>query len=50
LRIALSIAIESPVLLWVADHRRPPKYSDKEGDPHSPRRFGAGGTAVAVTA
>ena len=25
---------------WVADHRRHHKYSDKEGDPHSPWRFG----------
>jgi len=28
------------VLTWVADHRRHHKYSDKEGDPHSPWRFG----------
>jgi hypothetical protein len=42
-------AIESPVLVWVADHRRPYKYSDREGDPHSPWRFGTGGKAVAVT-
>jgi stearoyl-CoA desaturase (delta-9 desaturase) len=28
------------VLVWVADHRRHHKYSDKEGDPHSPWRFG----------
>ncbi len=44
LRIALAIcgnlAIEGPVLVWVADHRRHHKYSDKEGDPHSPWRFG----------
>jgi stearoyl-CoA desaturase (delta-9 desaturase) len=26
--------------VWVADHRRHHKYSDKEGDPHSPWRFG----------
>ena len=25
---------------WVADHRRHHKYSDKEGDPHSPWRYG----------
>jgi stearoyl-CoA desaturase (Delta-9 desaturase) len=54
LRIALgiagSLAIESPVLVWVADHRHPHKHSDKEGDPHSPWRFGTGGKAVAVTA
>ena len=38
--IAGSMAIEGPVLVWVADHRRHHKYSDKEGDPHSPWRFG----------
>lgn len=45
LRIALavagSLAIEGPVINWVADHRRHHKYSDKEGDPHSPWRFGS---------
>jgi stearoyl-CoA desaturase (Delta-9 desaturase) len=44
LRIALavagSLAFEGPVLNWVADHRRHHKYSDREGDPHSPWRFG----------
>ena len=44
LRIALgiagSLAIEGPLLTWVADHRRHHKYSDREGDPHSPWRFG----------
>jgi stearoyl-CoA desaturase (delta-9 desaturase) len=27
-------------LTWVSDHRRHHKYSDKEGDPHSPWRYG----------
>jgi stearoyl-CoA desaturase (delta-9 desaturase) len=40
LAIAGSLAIEGPVLVWVADHRRHHKYSDREGDPHSPWRFG----------
>ncbi len=40
LAIAGSLAIEGAVLTWVADHRRHHKYSDKEGDPHSPWRFG----------
>ena len=44
LRVALAVAgtlaIEGPVLNWVADHRRHHKYSDKEGDPHSPWRYG----------
>jgi stearoyl-CoA desaturase (delta-9 desaturase) len=44
LRIALavagSLAIEGPVVRWVADHRRHHAYSDEEGDPHSPWRYG----------
>ncbi len=40
LAIAGSMAIEGPVLRWVADHRRHHAYSDKEGDPHSPWRYG----------
>ncbi len=40
LGIAGSMAIEGPILNWVADHRKHHKYSDKEGDPHSPWRFG----------
>jgi stearoyl-CoA desaturase (delta-9 desaturase) len=44
LRIALGIAgtlaIEGPVTRWVADHRRHHAFSDKEGDPHSPWRYG----------
>jgi stearoyl-CoA desaturase (delta-9 desaturase) len=44
LRIAIavagSLAIEGPVIRWVADHRRHHAFSDREGDPHSPWRFG----------
>jgi stearoyl-CoA desaturase (Delta-9 desaturase) len=40
LAVAGSLALEGPVLTWVADHRRHHKYSDREGDPHSPWRFG----------
>ncbi|SHH57803.1 stearoyl-CoA desaturase (delta-9 desaturase) [Jatrophihabitans endophyticus] len=40
LAIAGSMAIEGPVIRWVADHRRHHAFSDKEGDPHSPWRFG----------
>jgi stearoyl-CoA desaturase (delta-9 desaturase) len=47
LAIAGSMAIEGPVLTWVADHRRHHKYSDKEGDPHSPWRFGDDWKALA---
>jgi hypothetical protein len=32
LGIAGSLALEGPLLVWVADHRRHHKYSDKDGD------------------
>jgi stearoyl-CoA desaturase (delta-9 desaturase) len=38
--IAGSMAIEGPVIRWVADHRRHHAYADREGDPHSPWRYG----------
>jgi stearoyl-CoA desaturase (Delta-9 desaturase) len=41
LGVAGSMAIEGPILDWVSDHRKHHKYSDKEGDPHSPWRFGS---------
>jgi stearoyl-CoA desaturase (Delta-9 desaturase) len=31
-----SVAIEGPVISWVADHRKHHAFSDEEGDPHSP--------------
>jgi stearoyl-CoA desaturase (Delta-9 desaturase) len=31
-----SMAIEGPIISWVADHRKHHACSDKEGDPHSP--------------
>jgi stearoyl-CoA desaturase (delta-9 desaturase) len=31
-----SIAIEGPVISWVADHRKHHAFSDRPGDPHSP--------------
>jgi stearoyl-CoA desaturase (delta-9 desaturase) len=38
-----SIAIEGPVISWVADHRKHHAFSDQEGDPHSPHaEFGGG--------
>ncbi len=40
LAVAGSMAIEGPVIRWVADHRRHHAFSDKEGDPHSPWRYG----------
>jgi stearoyl-CoA desaturase (Delta-9 desaturase) len=44
LRLALSaiggMAIQGPVVQWVADHRRHHAFSDRAGDPHSPWRYG----------
>lgn len=40
LAVAGSLAIEGPVIRWVADHRKHHKFSDKDGDPHSPWRYG----------
>ncbi|MBT8227140.1 MAG: acyl-CoA desaturase [Dactylosporangium sp.] len=40
LAITGSAAIEGSLIQWVADHRRHHAYSDKEGDPHSPWRYG----------
>jgi stearoyl-CoA desaturase (delta-9 desaturase) len=37
-----SMAVEGPVLRWVATHRRHHQYSDKEDDPHSPHAHGPG--------
>ena len=31
-----SMAIQGPVLDWVADHRKHHAHTDREGDPHSP--------------
>ncbi len=42
LAVAGSMAIEGPVKRWVADHRRHHAFSDADGDPHSPHRYGAG--------
>ena len=30
-----------PLIQWVADHRRHHAFADREGDPHSPWRYGA---------
>src|SRR5579871_1037313 len=45
--IAGSMAMEGPVVTWVADHRRHHKYSDKDGDPHSPWKYGDDAKALA---
>src|SRR4029079_8251996 len=31
-----SMAVEGPVMSWVADHRKHHAHADEEGDPHSP--------------
>jgi stearoyl-CoA desaturase (delta-9 desaturase) len=38
-----SIAIEGPVISWVADHRKHHAFSDRPGDPHSPHVDHGGG-------
>jgi stearoyl-CoA desaturase (delta-9 desaturase) len=40
LALAGSLAIEGAPTQWVADHRRHHQFSDMEGDPHSPWRYG----------
>ncbi|SDD03639.1 acyl-CoA desaturase [Actinokineospora iranica] len=51
LKIALavmgSMAVQSPPVTWVADHRRHHAFSDREGDPHSPWLFGTSPLALA---
>jgi len=45
--IAGSMAIQGPVIRWVADHRKHHKFSDRDGDPHSPWRYGTDIKALA---
>jgi stearoyl-CoA desaturase (Delta-9 desaturase) len=40
LAIAGSMAVQGPVVRWVADHRKHHKFSDRDGDPHSPWKYG----------
>jgi stearoyl-CoA desaturase (delta-9 desaturase) len=50
LRIALAVAgsfaIEGAPTKWVADHRRHHAFADRDGDPHSPWRYGNGVLAL----
>jgi stearoyl-CoA desaturase (delta-9 desaturase) len=46
LAIAGSLAVEGSVTDWVATHRRHHRYSDIDGDPHSPHRYGEGSSAI----
>lgn len=47
LAIAGSMALQNSPTQWVADHRRHHRFSDREGDPHSPWRYGTSFRAVA---
>jgi stearoyl-CoA desaturase (delta-9 desaturase) len=47
LAVAGSMAIQGPVIQWVADHRKHHRFSDRDGDPHSPWRYGTTSWAVA---
>jgi stearoyl-CoA desaturase (Delta-9 desaturase) len=50
LRLALAVAgglaVQGPILHWVADHRRHHAFADKEGDPHSPWAYGTSPAAL----
>ncbi len=46
LTIAGSLALQASAIQWVADHRRHHRFSDKDGDPHSPWRYGTGVKAL----
>jgi stearoyl-CoA desaturase (delta-9 desaturase) len=37
-----SMAVQGPVIDWVADHRKHHAFTDEEGDPHSPHGHGGG--------
>ena len=43
-----SMAVEGPILAWVADHRKHHQFSDVEGDPHSPHVGGGNGFFAAA--
>jgi len=47
LAAAGQMAVQGPVIIWVADHRRHHAFSDREGDPHSPWLFGTSVAALA---
>jgi stearoyl-CoA desaturase (delta-9 desaturase) len=46
LAIAGSLAVEGSPVQWVANHRRHHAFSDREGDPHSPWRYGTSTAAI----
>jgi stearoyl-CoA desaturase (Delta-9 desaturase) len=44
-----SLAVQGPVIRWVADHRRHHAYADRPGDPHSPHLEEATGVKGVLT-
>jgi stearoyl-CoA desaturase (delta-9 desaturase) len=42
LAILGSMAVQGPVMNWVADHRKHHAHTDQEGDPHTPHGHGTG--------
>ena len=44
-----SMAVQGPVISWVADHRKHHAHTDKEGDPHSPHVGHDGGVRGVLT-
>ena len=47
LAVAGSLSLEGDVIQWVADHRRHHAHADRDGDPHSPWRYGATAAGLA---
>jgi stearoyl-CoA desaturase (delta-9 desaturase) len=43
-----SMAVQGPVIHWVADHRKHHAHTDEEGDPHSPHVGAGSGIAGAI--
>ncbi len=46
LAVAGSLAVEGSPVQWVASHRRHHAFADREGDPHSPWRYGTDARAL----
>src|SRR5260221_5076855 len=44
-----SMAVQGPVISWVADHRKHHAHTDKDGDPHSPHVGHDGGIGGGLT-
>jgi len=46
LAVAGSLAVEGSPVQWVANHRRHHAFADRDGDPHSPWRYGTSARAL----